>query len=303
MARVVSDAASGVNTWPSNAKKEVGCADLVLWKHKLRNTALHMASRSAVRGVPPQQALQPVIEQEVLALAAAVPEVTAAPAASSLALVPATGRVQPNGGLRWKLQQELGLGCRIGECMKLLDAVESQDFAKILLSLASSTSQVCISAFTFDRSDIVELLLIASRTGATVKVLLDEASTLRGQTRDTPSQVLQLLQNGIPVRTLCGESVLEAYREVGRSVASHIRGIHHAKAVAVDEYVVMGSCNWTTSSRSNYESGMLLRLDIEQASKYYDVYEELWQRAVPVSAEVLRKCDEQRTSRSVSSRR
>ena len=38
-------------------------------------------------------------------------------------------------------------------------------------------------------------------------------------------------------------------------------GIQHSKTVLCDEYAVIGSCNWTTASRSNHEIDVLLALN------------------------------------------
>jgi phosphatidylserine/phosphatidylglycerophosphate/cardiolipin synthase-like enzyme len=184
----------------------------------------------------------------------------------------------------------------------LLGAVESQDRAKQLLSFARGRSKVMLSGFTFDRSDIVDLLLTAHSCNAEVRVLLDEGNTLGGQTRNTVSEVMRLVQGGIAVRTLQGQSVLEAYREVGRSVASHIRGIHHSKSLRVDNWMVVGSCNWTTSSRSNFETGALLRFKTAEILRVDERLDASWAAGTEVTAELLRANSEPRR-RSVSVRR
>ena len=38
-------------------------------------------------------------------------------------------------------------------------------------------------------------------------------------------------------------------------------GIQHSKTLLVDESFIIGSCNWTSSSRSNHEASVLLALE------------------------------------------
>jgi phosphatidylserine/phosphatidylglycerophosphate/cardiolipin synthase-like enzyme len=181
----------------------------------------------------------------------------------------------------------------------MLDAVQSHDRALMLIALAGKGSRIELSGFTFDRSDIVEQLMIARVMGADVKVLLDESSTLSGRTRDVKPQVTRLLAGGVAVKTLQGESVAAAYREAGRNVSSHFRGIHHAKTIRVDDYMIVTSCNWTTSSRSNFETGILMRIESYGEPIVTEKFAALWRLALVVTSDDLAKDGDQR-ARSVS---
>ena len=158
----------------------------------------------------------------------------------------------------------------------------------ILLSLASKGSIVYLSAYTYDRSDVTEQLLLAQACGAIVRVILDEKS-INGATREMRPQAIRMLQSGVEVRSLCGKSCVEEYRATGRNVASHLRGIHHSKTLLVDEFLVVGSCNWTTSSRSNFETGTLLQLHKVGLEEIRAFCSERWSEAVPVTVEDLRR--------------
>jgi phosphatidylserine/phosphatidylglycerophosphate/cardiolipin synthase-like enzyme len=173
----------------------------------------------------------------------------------------------------------------------------------MLISLAGARSKVRISAFTYDRGDITELLKLAVVSGASVQILLDEGQVLGGQTRDAPQQALEMLAAGIEVRTLTGRTAAEVYREVGRSVAGHIKGIQHSKTVLVDDYMLVGSCNWTTSSRANFETGVFLKLNAQQAGDAYELFQSRWDQASMVAAEKLRGAADKRVVRSSSVRR
>jgi hypothetical protein len=186
-----------------------------------------------------------------------------------------------------RLGPEVGRG--YGECLEILGAVESQERAKLLISLAGKSSQVRLFGYTFDRGDVVHQLLIAKAMGASVRVVLDESQTLRGGTRDCKQQVGRLLTNGVEVRVLTGQSCAAAYAEAGRSIASHIRGIHHCKSIVVDDYAVIGSCNWTTSSRSNFEMGVLCRIEGYGRVALDTKLDEIWDAASPLEAADLEK--------------
>ena len=57
---------------------------------------------------------------------------------------------------------------------------------------------------------------------------------------------------------LKGGPLAPEYKKVGRAVSG--TGIQHAKTVLVDNMLVVGSCNWTVSSKGNSEISMLIRL-------------------------------------------
>ena len=89
----------------------------------------------------------------------------------------------------------------------------------------------------------------------------DRRTTLSGTPRDMCQIAQELDSHGVEVRLMSGVSVTDEYREVNRVVNG--TGIQHAKGVLIDDVLIVGSCNWTTSSRSNYELGVLVRLRSE----------------------------------------
>jgi phosphatidylserine/phosphatidylglycerophosphate/cardiolipin synthase-like enzyme len=142
---------------------------------------------------------------------------------------------------------------------------------------------------------------LACKQGADIQVLLDEEQTLKGKAVDTPARVQQMLSAGIEVRTVLGVSIMEAYREVGRSVASHIKGAQHSKTVLVDEVLLVGSCNWTTASRSNFETGALIHLAPEEIEAAHGLFNSRWEQATVTTTETMRQALELRSSRSSGS--
>jgi phosphatidylserine/phosphatidylglycerophosphate/cardiolipin synthase-like enzyme len=157
-----------------------------------------------------------------------------------------------------------------------------------MVSLASKGSEVMLCGYTYDREDLTELLLLAAMSGARVRVLLDQNS-LFGRTRDMSQQAIRLVQGGVEVRMLQGESVTDHYKSVGRSVSNHIRGIHHSKSLLVDEFLLVGSCNWTTSSRANFETGVIVKLTSVGLANTKEFLLSRWSAGSPASVEDLRR--------------
>jgi hypothetical protein len=166
---------------------------------------------------------------------------------------------------QWPLAEAVEEALGIGSLVKTLDAVRTQqEVIKLLLAREGDGyahlrgAYVILLGFTYDREDITKSLIAARRAGSTVKVLLDSSQTLKGATRDQLSTAKELVSAGIAVRVAQGYGCKAEYAAVGRK--GDFAGIMHAKSVLVGNYLVHGSCNWTTSSRGNAEFGTLIRL-------------------------------------------
>ena len=61
------------------------------------------------------------------------------------------------------------------------------------------------------------------------------------------------------------------YKKVGRAVVGN--GIQHAKTALVDGMLVVGSCNWTVSSKANSEVAVLIRMNSSGERLVRDVLE------------------------------
>ena len=73
----------------------------------------------------------------------------------------------------------------------------------------------------------------------------------------------------------------DAYEADGRNSIGG-RGLLHAKALIIDDFLLMGSTNWTTSSKGNHEMSVLLELNREGHAQV-----DKWSEIVDGSAEVL----------------
>ena len=91
-----------------------------------------------------------------------------------------------------------------------------------------------------------------------MKVGLDRRTTLGGAPKDQRQLAQQLQANRIEVVLQKGAALGPEYQRVGRTVTG--TGIQHAKCLLADNMLVVGSTNWTTSSRGNSEVGVLIRL-------------------------------------------
>ena len=96
-------------------------------------------------------------------------------------------------------------------------------------------------------------------------VVADRNFTLSGKTRDQLQRLQQLESNGARVRLASGYSCKDEYTAVGRRYSG--KGIVHGKVVHTEQESIIGSCNWTTSSRANVEVGLHVVLNKVEATK------------------------------------
>ena len=89
-------------------------------------------------------------------------------------------------------------------------------------------------------------------------VLADHRQATGRGTRDMRQTLEQLISNGVEVRGQSGHEIRAEYLAAGRSVPA-ARGAMHAKSLLVDQYLIIGSTNWTTASRSNADMSVKLR--------------------------------------------
>ena len=107
--------------------------------------------------------------------------------------------------------------------------------------------RVIMTVYTFDLLVICDALKDATRRGVEVELIADHGHTLTGATMAMVERLEGLRAAGIQVSLTEGVT--------GNS------GIQHSKTLLCDEHVIVGSCNWTTSSRSNQEMSVLISLN------------------------------------------
>ena len=155
----------------------------------------------------------------------------------------------------------------VGTVVEVLDSYGSQETAIRLVDQAEE--YVLMLSFTFDREDLVDALVAARRRGVQVTIGSDKKWTLSGKTKDQLKMLLRLQAEGCEVRCLVGVSCGPEYRALGRAPYNGL-GLLHAKVVHTDGGSVIGSCNWTTSSRANIEVGVHVKFTSQESSRLLD---------------------------------
>ena len=143
--------------------------------------------------------------------------------------------------------------------MSTLGARGTQDLAmQLLAGREGRILLVILLAFTFDRPDVTDRLVELVEGGAAVILVADKKSSLSGWTKEMLGCLRRLAAAGVVVRVGDGDDSRSEYEAVGRA-AMGARGIHHCKGLLVhlgtESRALIGSCNWTTSSRTNRELG------------------------------------------------
>eukprot|EP00974_Lingulodinium_polyedra_P102227 9898899-Lingulodinium_polyedra.AAC.1 len=151
--------------------------------------------------------------------------------------------------------------------LHVMGAIATQEEALALLREAGQLGEqscrkvlVFLTAFTLDREDLGDALVALRKLGGTVRVLVDERNTLTGQTQGQLPLVRRLAAWGVEVRTCKGESCAPHLVAAGRTPHGYL-GVQHSKTMVICHdkeeakrgIMIVGSTNWTTSSRSNRE--------------------------------------------------
>ena len=158
--------------------------------------------------------------------------------------------------------------------------------AQTLLGSGAAEDVIYIRAYSLDCPSCIEAIEASLGKGASVRIVAD-----MGQCHRTKLQwqaLKRLAAAGAEVKVGCGTSVRDAYARDGRGakVGTGIQGLHHAKALCLlrpdGAVVLIGSLNFTTSSKANAEAG--LRLEVPKTHSVVQSYIEDFHR---VSAEAF----------------
>ncbi len=167
---------------------------------------------------------------------------------------------------------------------------------------------VILLGYTFDRWEIADAIIEASYRlrhldtpeRASTAIGVDKGYAMGQRCRDMMPCLRKIQQSPTVLRLLTGRSLEGEYEAVGRRGVQG-NGIQHAKTLHTDQGSIVGSCNWTTSSRSNKERGLLVRFDPAWSETYRQRLTDKIYTGVPlVEAEVL-QAQRRRENRSVRS--
>ena len=132
------------------------------------------------------------------------------------------------------------------------------------LATAKSRSRVLLRAYSFDAPAVLEALEAACARGASCSLIADASQC--SKTKLQWQSLKRVATAGVNVRLATGHSVRDAYVSDGRgaTVGAGLKGLHHAKALLVigekTAELVVGSLNWSTSSKANSECGLRLAI-------------------------------------------
>ena len=119
---------------------------------------------------------------------------------------------------------------------------------------------------------------------------VDHRTTVGLQTRDQLNRVVQLNQSGAKIWLCKGRDIRDEYKKVGRDVPPGT-GILHEKAMLIGPFLICGSTNWTTSSRSNHELSVLVWLDEDARDEYRNRFHNLVSMGTPLTDKIIADAD------------
>ena len=144
----------------------------------------------------------------------------------------------------------------LGACVSLLTGAAAQGRVIDLLESCRPGARVDHTVYTIDRDDLRVAMVEARRNRqARIRLLSDCRQSLTSgvSVAGQRSYLLTLERDGVEVRLGCGRALAPVYAQVNRSPAfGSMSGALHAKAACVDGALIVGSTNWTTSSRANF---------------------------------------------------
>jgi hypothetical protein len=160
------------------------------------------------------------------------------------------------------------------------------EWITINFSKLGKGSKACIRAYSFDQPDVVEAVRSAASRGCDTYLVCDR-SQASGKTKQQLQVLKELRSVGTKVKLASGLGVNQAYRSDGRSVrvGSRLQGLHHAKSVMIwchpgDKVdMLVGSCNFTTSSKANKEAsiGISVNSGTELVRRWESAFEEAFE--------------------------
>ena len=181
----------------------------------------------------------------------------------------------------------------------LMNATETHKIVEYLLLWIIKMRDVKASiwwlAFTFDRQDIVDALIACKRAGHQIRFGADYNQTVGGRTRDQIGCLSRLNANGVEVNLIRGYPLGPVYQTEGRQMFGNLQGIQHCKSFyaeiskkdTVFKFFVIGSANWTLSSRCNCEMSLFLDITDEpqQSVRVKEMMEDYMNRGQPFTSD------------------
>ena len=143
--------------------------------------------------------------------------------------------------------------------MALMSSKEAHKMACFLCGKASAGSGIVLLTYTYNLPELTQAMVAASERGVGVEVIADRREVFAGSTRDQLQEMKHMRAAGIAVKLASGISITDAYSAAGKP-GKYGTGILHTKVLRMDQYAIVGSANWTISSKSNVEMSALISL-------------------------------------------
>jgi len=170
--------------------------------------------------------------------------------------------------------------CNGGKLLSVLSSKQTQKMGVNLLKKAKE--RAILTAFTLDLLVMCNALVEAAQRGVQAQLFVDKSHSLKGSTSAQMDRLEMLRRGGV-----------EVYLAKGVTAG----GIQHSKTLLVDGYYLCGSTNWTSSSRSNHESSMLIELSDEGKKAVMSKLGYVMQGAELLTQETARRSQEYRDTR------
>ena len=128
----------------------------------------------------------------------------------------------------------------LGIVQRFLTAADTLLCWEQLIENTQPRQFIHIVCYTFDLDTLKDHLLEAKRRQVTVEIVADRMQSYGNCTRSQHNVLQRLEQAGVSLYTRSG-------------ARGGLAGICHAKMIYNNEFVVLGSCNFTRNSQNNFE--------------------------------------------------
>jgi phosphatidylserine/phosphatidylglycerophosphate/cardiolipin synthase-like enzyme len=171
------------------------------------------------------------------------------------------------------LEEERGPGgsvTNLGRAISLLEAVGAQEAMSRAVQQAKSS--VDVLAYTFDEPELLRSLKEAAARGIVVRLLADRSFSMSGRCRRQLQSLEELAGSGGQVRLLDGVP----------GPQNIYGGAQHSKALRADNQLILGSCNLTSNSRTNFELDVHIELSSTGYVEFEALFAQRWKKGLAI---------------------
>ena len=171
----------------------------------------------------------------------------------------------------------------------LLAIMSAKQAQKMVVYMAKKASwRVALTGFTYEMLMITEALVECAQRGLEATAFLDMGHALKGSTVWMIDRLSALKKGGVKVYLSHG--------------TNGISGIQHSKTFLADEFLLVGSCNWTNASRQNHEECTLTALNEEGLAAHDKRLKYIQERSRVFDDKMEKEGREHRRARSSSAK-